>query len=281
MNRFLVGVLASLAPVIAFASSFECLIEPWQVVDIRSPADGVIASIPVSRGQVIQLGQTLVTLRSEVETESVNSARHRLSREGQMASVQNRLSYASKKAERAEKLVAQNFVSAQALDEAQTEKQMAESELKSALEAREMARIEFRRASELLALRTIKAPFAGVVIDRMLNPGDLAESGSGRKPVLKVAQINPARTDIALPASLFGQVRVGSSAVVVASIGGKPFSAVVRSVDRTIDAASDTFVARLEIANATLDVPVGSRCKATLEGVKQVPRPAAIRGAAN
>ena len=49
----------------------------------------------------------------------------------------------------------------------------------------------------------------------MLNPGDLAESGSGRKPVLKVAQIDPLRVDVVLPAALFGQVKPGTEASVV------------------------------------------------------------------
>jgi multidrug efflux pump subunit AcrA (membrane-fusion protein) len=145
------------------------------------------------------------------------------------------------------------------------------------LEARELARIELQRAKELLALRTMTAPFAGVVVDRMLNPGDLAESGSGRKPVLKVAQIDPIRADVPLPASMFGQVRSGTKAVVTAAVGGGRFDATVRSVDRVIDAASGTFVARLEIANPQGLVPGGSRCSAVIEGLKAPPRQVAAR----
>ena len=55
-----------------------------------------------------------------------------------------------------------------------------------------------------MALRTLASPFNGVVVDRLLNPGDLAESGSGRKLVLKVAQIDPMKVDVVLPAALFG-----------------------------------------------------------------------------
>ena len=135
-----------------------------------------------------------------------------------------------------------------------------------------MARIELQRARELLALRTMVAPFNGVVVDRMLNPGDLAESGSGRKPVLKVAQIDPIRVDVALPAALFGQVKSGTRASVEATVGGGRFPGTVRSIDRVIDAASGTFVARLEVPNPKGLVPGGSRCTATIDGVVAPPR---------
>ena len=130
-----------------------------------------------------------------------------------------------------------------------------------------MAKIEHLRAKEQLALRSIAAPFNGVVVDRLLNPGDLAESGSGRKPALKVAQIDPMRADVALPAALFGQVKVGAHAWVSPAIGKARFAATVRGVDRVIDAASGTFVARLELPNSSAQVPGGARCTATIDGL--------------
>lgn len=116
-------------------------------------------------------------------------------------------------------------------------------------------------------MRTLASPFAGVVLDRTLNPGDLAESGSGRKPVLKLAQIDPLRVDTVLPAALFGQVHPGQKAVVVAQVGGGRHEAVVKVVDRVIDAASATFVARLELPNPKGSVPGGARCNVQIEGI--------------
>jgi HlyD family secretion protein len=97
--------------------------------------------------------------------------------------------------------------------------------------------------------------------------GDLAESGSGRKPVLKLAQIDPLRVDIVLPAALFGQIKPGQKATVTAQVGGGRHEAAVKAVDKVIDAASGTFVARLELPNAKGDVPGGARCSADIDGV--------------
>lgn len=257
----------------AAEGGFECLLEPWQLIEVRSPVDGIIATISVNRGDSIRRGQTLVELQSQGERVAVDLARLRSKLEGQVVAAQNRIEYATKRLARLTDLEKDNFSSAQARDEADAEKRLAEAELQSALEGRELAKLELLRAQEQLALRTVTAPFSGVVVDRMLNVGELAEAGSGRKPVLKVAQIDPMRADVVLPAALFGQVKAGTKASVRARVGGGQFPAVVRSVDRVIDAASGTFVARLEVPNPGDKVPGGSRCAASIEGLSLAARP--------
>jgi RND family efflux transporter MFP subunit len=260
-------VLAGLVPAAsAAATPFECLIEPPQVVEIRAPVDGLIAEVTVQRGDPIRRGQTLVQLQSAAERAAVESARYRAQMEGQIDAARNRVEYAAKKLARQADLQKQNYTSAQALDEADAERRLADSELRAAIESRELARIEHRRAQEQLALRTMSAPFNGVVVDRMLNPGDLAESGSGRKAVLKVAQIDPLRVEVVLPAALYGRVGAGMTAIVVPQgVEAAAHRATVRLVDRVIDAASGTFVARLDLPNPKQALPGGVRCRATFD----------------
>ena len=274
MNRGWLALpwLLGAATATAADAGFECLLEPSQVVEIRSSVEGVIASIAVHRGDTVRQGQPLMELKSAAERAAVESARYRSQMEGQIASARNRIDYATKKLERMTELQRDNLVSAQARDEADAEKRLAEAELLTAVEGREMAKIDYVRAQEQLALRSIASPFNGVVVDRLLNPGDLAEAGTGRKPALKVAQIDPMRADVALPASLFGQVKVGSRAWVSPVIGKARLTATVRGIDRVIDAASGTFVARLEVPNPGSQVPGGARCTATIDGVSAPPR---------
>lgn len=260
------------APAGVAEAGFECLLEPWQLIEVRSAVEGIIATISVSRGDTIRRGQPLVELQSQSERAAVELARLRSQLEGQIVAAKNRIDYASKRLARLTDLEKLNFSSTQARDEADAEKRLAEAELQSALESRELAKVELVRAREQLAMRTVTAPFSGVVVDRMLNVGELAEAGSGRKPVLKVAQIDPMRADVALPASLFGQVKVGTRATVRARVGGGQFAAIVRSVDRVIDAASGTFVVRLEVPNPGDKVPGGSRCTASIDGLAPAER---------
>lgn len=271
--RVLILTLALTLSQTAAAEGFECLLEPWQVVEVRAPVDGMIASISVQRGDTVRQGQPLAQLQSGVEQATLEVARFRAGMEAQVATARSRLEYTQRKLVRLTQMEKENFMSAQARDEAEAEKRLAEAELQSATESREMARLELVRAQEALALRTLVAPFNGVVVDRMLNPGDLAEAGSGRKAVLKVAQVDPIRADVPLPAALFGKVRVGSRAAVTAQVGGRRFEARVSQVDPVIDAASGTFVVRLEVRNAQGAVPAGSRCTAGIDGLAPPQRP--------
>ena len=258
----------------AHAASFECLIEPWQVIEIRSPVEGLIDKITVHRGDTIRKGQLLVELRSDAERSGVDSARYRSEMEGRIASANNRLDFATKKLGRAIELSDEKFVAPQAKDEAEAEKRLAESELKDAIETRELAKIEHRRAKDLLNLRMLHSPIDGLVVDRMLNVGDLAEAGSGRKAILKVAQIDPLRVEVLLPVQAFGKLRAGMPVSVTAEGFAGRHPATVKVVDRVFDAASGTFGVRLELPNPGGRLPAGLRCQAEFAQVQAPDGPA-------
>jgi RND family efflux transporter MFP subunit len=231
--------------------------------------EGIIQQVHVQRGDAVRKGQLLVELQSGAERAAVDSAKYRVQMDGQIVSARNRIDYARKKLLRATELEKEQYGSAQARDEAEAERQLAEAELQVATEARELAKLDHRRALEQLALRSVTSPLSGVVVDRQLNPGDLAEAGSGRKAVLRIAQIDPMRVDVVLPAAAFGKVKAGQAAKVSLQTGGS-HAARVSLVDKVVDSASGTFVARLELPNPKQDIPggVGSRCE--IDGVSQL-----------
>ena len=161
----------------------------------------------------------------------------------------------------------QNFASVEARDQAEAERRIAQSELLAGLENRELARLEHQHALDVLSLRTMLSPFNGVVVDRFLNPGDISEAGAGRKAILKIAQIDPLRVDVVFPASLFGRLKPGLKASIVPlGLPGRHV-AIVKMVDKVIDAASGTFVARLELPNPTQTLPSGLRCQAEFDAL--------------
>ena len=261
------GMAMAIAAAPASAGSFECLMDAWQTVEIRSPAEGLIDKVYVQRGDAVRKGQPLVDLVSAAERSTAESARYRSQMQGPVNQARARLDYATKKLARATELAQQNFTSAEARDQAEAERRVAESELQLATENRELAKIEHRHALDLLNLRTMNSPFNGVVVDRMLNPGDIAEAGAGRKATLKIAQIDPLRVDVVFPAAHFGQLKPGMKAMVVPHGLGGRHAASVKLVDKVIDAASGTFVARLELPNPTLALPGGLRCQAEIDGL--------------
>ncbi len=252
----------------AQAQPFDCLIEPNQIVEIRSPVEGLIEKIHVKRGDRVKAGQVLVQLESSPEQSAAEMARYRSGMEGRIATAKNRLDYATKKLERADELHKKSFVSAQARDEAEAEKRIAESELKDALENRELARHDYKHNVDMLNRRVLRSPFNGVVVDRMLNPGDLAEAGTGRKAILKLAEVEPLRVEVVLPIEAHGKLRVGGSAEVTPEGLGGRHKARITVVDTVFDSASATFGVRLELANPRGSQPAGTRCKVEFPEIK-------------
>src|SRR5439155_1201383 len=123
---------------------------------------------------------------------------------------------------------------------------VAQAELQDARENQNLARLDHRHAVDLLNLRTLRSPFDGVVMDRMLNPGDLTQYGTETKPIVKLAQIDPLRVEVVLPVEYYRRLSLGMTGEVAPEGLGAQHTATVKVIDRVFDAASGTFGVRLE-----------------------------------
>jgi RND family efflux transporter MFP subunit len=262
----LVAVL--LASPAASAGEFDCIVEPSKSVEVRAASEGLIEKIHVDRGDLVSAGQVLVTLDSGAEREAVESARFRSTMRGRIQAGESRVEYANARHARREKLVEESFIAVQDRDEALAEKRLAEAEGIAASEERRLAEIEYRRLSEQLRLRTIRSPVSGVVVDRLLNAGELADNRDLRKPILRLADINTLHVEVLMPIDALGKVKRGQSVVVLPEprVGGR-YTATVKVVDQVHDAASGTFGVRLELPNPGLKLPAGIKCKAVFPSV--------------
>jgi len=263
MNRFAppVCAVAFLLAGAANAAEFDCLIEARQQVDIRSPVEAVIESVQVQRGDLIKKGQVIATLESGPERAALELARSRATMQGELKAAEARMDLAQKKMVRAEELFKQNFVSVNARDEAVAEYRFSTEQLRQAKENQQLAELEVRRSSEVLAMRTIKSPFSGVVVQILQKPGEFSSTNI-KDPIVKLAEVDPLHVEVVLPVALYGKIKIGHRATVLPEqpIGGS-YSATVKMVDRVIDAASGTFGIRLELPNRNREIPAGARCR--------------------
>ena len=250
------------------AAEFDCIIEPSKTVDVRAASEGLIEKIWVDRGDMVKKDQVLVTLDSGVEQAAVDSARYRATMQGKIRTGESRVEFSTTKYKRREKLASQSFISLSDRDEALTEKRLAESELLEARDERRLSEIEYRRLAEQLRLRTIKSPVDGVVIDRLLAAGELADNRDLRKPILRLADIGTLYVEVLMPIEAFGKLSAGQKVEVLpeAPIGGR-YTATVQVIDRVFDAASGTFGVRLELPNPDLKLPAGIKCKASFPAI--------------
>lgn len=244
----------------AAGQTLGCLIEPDKVADLGSPVIGVLESIRAERGDLVRKGQVLASLRSDVERASAEVARSRAASEADLRAAQASRDLARQKLARAEDLVARNFLAQQALDQARADYQVAEQKL---MQTRDQLRVWGREvgvADAQVGLRTLRAPFEGVVVERYLSAGERVEE----KPVFKLARIDTLRVEVIVPAARFGTIRVGELASVKPDLPeAPPVTASVALVDRVVDAASNTFRVRLTLPNPNLQLPAGLRCRIT------------------
>jgi membrane fusion protein, heavy metal efflux system len=259
-----IGLLLAVAGSAAMAQPLGCLISPSRTADVGSPVIGVLQSIEVERGDVVKRGQVLATLRADVERAQVGLASSRAQAQAELQSAQKANEFAQKKRERTEDLFRQDFISRQAVDQAVADAQVAEGHLNQTREQMRHSERELGLASAQLAMRVIRSPIDGVVIERHLDVGERVDE----RAILKVATVSPLKVEVVLPASLYGQVQTGTSATVTPDLPSLPGAqAQVSIVDRIIDPASNTFRARLDLPNEDGRMPAGTRCKVEFAGL--------------
>ena len=244
-------------------SEYECVIEPQQVVKVASPVVGVIARLDVDRGDVVHKGQILGMLENGVERATLALARARATNEFPVKSAEARLRFLQLKLARKEALQKKSISSLADLQEAEAEVDVAEQQVKEAELAREIARLEVKQAAEILNQRTLRSQINGVVVERLLNPGEYRDE---QTPILTLAVIDKLRVEVFLPIYLYNEIHVGDKAEVRPELPiGGAHVATVTVVDRVLDAASGTFGVRLALPNADFLLPAGIRCKISFE----------------
>jgi RND family efflux transporter MFP subunit len=248
-------------PAAAAGNEFDCMIEARQTVEIRSSVEAVIESVKVQRGSVVTKGQVIATLESGPERAALALAEERARSQGDIKLAEARVDLAEKKLKRATDLYSQNFISANARDEAQAEFRIASEELSRAKENQRLAGLEAQRAKEVLAMRTIRSPVTGVVVEVMRKPGEFGAI-TFKDPIMKLAEIDPLHVEAVLPSSMYGKVKQNQRALVMPDepVGGQ-FETRITVVDPVIDAGSSTLGVRMELPNRKGAIPAGMRCR--------------------
>ncbi len=254
----ILGILFSIPASADDFNDFDCLIEPDVSIALSSPVDGIVESVLVEKSDLVQKGQVLAQLESSVEEATVELAREKATNDDDIHSKQIKLEFAQRRKSRAETLRKKNAISIDEKEQADTEVKLALMELKKAKTNKRLAELELKRAMVNLEQRTIKSTISGVVVERLLQPGESVED----RPILKIAQIDPLRVEVIAPASMFGKIQRGMQAKVYPEYpSGSAYEASVNLVDQVVDAASGSFGVSLMLPNPEHKLVGGLKCK--------------------
>ncbi|MFT5417076.1 MAG: RND family efflux transporter MFP subunit [Gammaproteobacteria bacterium] len=244
----------------AFAGAIpelDCVIEPHEVVEVSSAAEGIIESINVERNDLIKKGQVLATLESDVEKASLAFAHLNASLNTEIGLRRASLDFDQRNRTRIDELYVKKAIPLHHKDEAATDAEKSKWLLTKAQDDKRLAALELVRAKAVVNRKTVRSPIDGVVVARHKSTGEYIED----QPIITVAQLHPLRVEVIVPVELFGAIQNGMSATVIPELvsSGRRHAKVV-SVDRVIDGASGTFDVSLELPNEDYQIPSGLKC---------------------
>ena len=210
----------------------DCLIEPHQVISIGTPSTGIIGKMPVERGDVVAEGAVLAQLDNSLEQNAIKVA-------------EERRDFLNQQYQRTLELSKQSMITHEAFQQSITELSIAELELKR-------RQIQYQQ-------KQVKSPVKGVVLERMLAPGEYAYE---QTPLLKIAQTDPLNVEVIAPISLYNQLAVEQEAeIVILEPVNNRFIAKIEVLDTIFDTASGTFGIQLTLPNKDLTLPAGLECQ--------------------
>lgn len=153
----------------AGGETYDCIIEPSERIEISSPVEGLIESIPVERSELIEAGQTLVELESGVERAEVELARARAHMIGSVRAREAALALQQRREDRVGRLFDSEALSLDLREQVETEAEIARRELEEARDTRQLASLRLEQAVAVLRRRQIRSPVSGVVVDRLMS----------------------------------------------------------------------------------------------------------------
>lgn len=186
----------------------EGVVEAVRSSSIGAELSGRLTALLVKVGDHVQSGQVLAKIDERV------AAQQALASQSQVAAAQAQLATAQADFERQQKLYGQKFLSKAALDRA-------ESDYKSAA-AQARAQIAQAGAAGLqTSLRTLTAPYAGIVAESNVELGDMVMPG---KPLLVMYDPTALRVTVNLPQSQLSNLRNSAASIDVTGAAASPLN---------------------------------------------------------
>ncbi|WDE07742.1 efflux RND transporter periplasmic adaptor subunit [Thalassomonas viridans] len=237
---------------------FDCLIEPGEIIDVGSPAPGVIEKVFVDRGDYVVLGEPLSKLDSSVEQATLELARTRASSTVEIELSRENAEFSKRLHIRNRALFSKSAISSHEMDRLATEQTVAEMYQQEAENKNKIAQMEYRRAQEVVKRKTIFSPIHGVVTEKYKSAGEYVEN----EPLLRVVQLDPLRVEVIVAADYWGQLTPGQKARVAPEFNGLDVQeAMIERIDPVVDSASGTFRVQLALPNPGHQIAAGLKCR--------------------
>ena len=234
--------MAQAAPVLEFLASDVTAAKPGDLrqllpltgslralnqANVKAKVGGEVREVLVREGEAVRAGQVLIRMDASDYEARAGQAR------GALAAARGQLAIAAKARDNNQALLDKGFISKNAFDNAQSQYDIARANVDSARAALDVAQ-------KALDDTVIKAPIAGLVASRTVQPG---EKVSPDNRLLDVVDLDQMELEAAVPASEIMHVSLGQDVLVRVEGMPQPFAGkVVRISPSTLPGSRSILV---------------------------------------
>ena len=279
-------VVAAEQPITRFIRATGSLTAEDQA-DVAAETAGRIVATPVERGSEVAAGAELVRVSSTENDAQVKEAEANAAQlearlglaDGQALDVSGvpevqqakaALDLAGSEHARFKSLHDEGVVAPSDLDQRRAQLESARQQYEAAkntaaqqYQALQAARARVTLARKALADTVVRAPFSGVVAERLVSVGDYVTKGT---KVAVVVRVNPLRVRLTIPEQFIASVAVGQKvSFEVDAYGGRAFEGVVKYVSPALEANQRALTVEAVVANPRGELKPGLFATARLQ----------------
>lgn len=268
--------------------------------DVAAETAGRIVATPVERGSEVEVGAELVRVSAtendaQVKEAEANAAQieARLGLTGGQAldvhvvpevqQAKAALDLARSDHARVQSLFDERIIAPSELDQRRAQLEAARQQYEAAkntaaqqYQALQAARARVTLARKALADTVVRAPFSGVVAERLVSIGDYVTKGT---KVAVVVRVNPLRVRLTIPEQFVASVAVGQKvSFEVDAYSGRTFEGVVKYVSPALEANQRALTVEAMVANPRGELKPGLFATARLQ--QPAPQPGLVVPAA-
>ena len=246
----------------------------WDETTIYARVNGFVATWFVDIGDEVKAGQSLAAIETPELDAEMNAAKAKLNAAVAQVAVKQAQADFAETTERRWRGSPKGVVSDQEREAKSEGKAEAIAELNASRAQVALQQAEVDRLSALTAFKDVKAPFAGTIVRRYINRGDLVTAGNtaNTSSLYRLSNNNPIRIFVDAPQNVAAQILANGASVEITN-SDDPTMKREGQVTRTakeIDPTSRTMRIEVDLPNADRSLAPGVSVQATFK-LKRAP----------